>query len=92
MTKLITTTVLAVAGFALLASDADAAWPRRWRTYTAAPAPIATAPATTAQATEQGYRTFSYQPTTPSFQTYRPRKLNAWEYQKTDSRRYNGGN
>ena len=63
MSKLITTTVLGFAMLAVLASGAQAAGRRRCsQTYAAAP--VVAAPATTAQATGQGYRTFSYQPTT----------------------------
>jgi hypothetical protein len=39
------------------------------------------------------YRSFSYQPAAePTYRAYTGRKLNAWDYPKTDARRYNGGN
>jgi hypothetical protein len=54
-----------------------------------APAPVATAQANAVQ----GYRSYSYQPETaapPMYRSYSPRR-NAWDYPKTDMRRYNGG-
>jgi hypothetical protein len=65
-------------------------------TYTRA-APVATATARV----DQGYRAFSYEPgatvvpaaAVPVIRTYRTeRRMQAWDYQKTDARRYNGGN
>jgi hypothetical protein len=55
-------------------------------TYQAAPTYQAAAPG--------GYRSFSYQPGTaaPAYRTYSAPKKNPWDYPKTDSRRYSGGN
>lgn len=94
MSKLITTAILALVAFAMLASGADAAWPRRWRTYTVVPAQVTPAPATTARAAPaaQGYRTFSYQPSyqpaAPTFRSYSAPRKQSWDYPKTDARRY----
>ena len=60
-------------------------------------APVAAATARV----NQGYRAFSYEPgatvlpaaAAPVIRTYRAeRKMQAWDYPKTDARRYNGGN
>ena len=70
MLKIIATTVLGLAVFAVLASGAEAAGRRRQcpptYAYTVAAAPAA--PVATAQS-GQGYRTFSYQPATGSYRT-----------------------
>lgn len=80
---------LVAAGLAMMvASDASAgifSWLFR-RSY--APRPAATAPA-------NGVRAYSYEPGAPvAAPVYREeggRRLNAWEYPKTDWRRYSGG-
>lgn len=86
---------LVAAGLAMIAaSDASAgifSWLFR-RSY-APSRPVVTAPANT------GVRAYSYEPGTEPEPVYTERgfserggrKLNAWEYPKTDARRYSGG-
>ena len=39
-----------------------------------------------------GLRSYSYEPGAPMYRTYRAApRLNAWEYPKSDARRYSGG-
>lgn len=51
---------------------------------TGSAAPIAAVPST-------GYRSYSYEPGMSSMRSYSGARKNAWEYPKTDARRYSGG-
>jgi hypothetical protein len=100
MSKLIITTVLALAALAVVANSAEAAGRGRCGpTYAVAPGPVAVAPtsaapATTAQA-GTGYRSFSYQPVQPAavmpapmYRSYSTPRMQSWDFPKTDARRY----
>jgi hypothetical protein len=82
-------TLLAVGLAITMTTDASAGifgWRRRAAAVYVQPAPV------TQQAQAGGYRSFSYQPAAqPVYQYETTPRMNAWDYPKTDARRYNGG-
>jgi hypothetical protein len=88
MRKLVLTLVAVGLAMAMTA-DASAGifgWRRRTARVYVQPAPV------TQQAQAGGYRSFSYQPVAqPVYRYEATRQMNAWDYPKTDARRYNGG-
>lgn len=81
--------LVALVAVALFVSDASAgifSW-LFGRTYR--PRPVVTTPA------QPGVRAYSYEPGVPAaspvYTESGGHRLNAWDYPKTDSRRYNGG-
>lgn len=89
--------LIVAVGLALVVAQDATAGPFSWlRRRTVTPTYVRPAPVATVRA-EEGYRTFSYQPqpqatALPMYQTNRGRKMNAWDFPKTDARRYSGGN
>jgi hypothetical protein len=86
-------TIVAVGLALAVTTEANAGRRRCGGTTYVQPAAVAQ-PAPVAQAPTTGYRTFTYQPAVaqPVYGYGANPRLNAWDYPKTDMRRYNGGN